>query len=115
MEGKQTLYASIQSSMLMESNRVNHPILDSMKHVAAVLVAKPQDGSYDASVQEVFNLMERLGSTNGYIAKDFEHPRGPSPAINIGIALWPGCDEPQRLRMGSLRAVMTETLPNDRR
>ena len=99
--------------MLNGQHSVNHPILDSMKRIIAVLVAKPKDPTYDAAALKVFQLMEELGDQQKFTAQDYKHPRGPFPAVNFGIALGPGGTEPMRLKMGTRRTRMMATLQKD--
>ncbi len=99
MEGEQM--NDVQSSSLFTFLSVNHPILDQLKRVVAVLVSRPKDPSYDAAASRVFEKMAQEGESATFALKEMSHRRGSFPAINVGISLGPGDRVPRRVGVGN--------------
>ncbi|KAF9527051.1 hypothetical protein CPB83DRAFT_753067, partial [Crepidotus variabilis] len=87
-------------------------ILDSLKRVVAVLVAKAGGDGYDEATNEVFEMLKGLGAGASFSEKETRHLRGQFPAINVGISMGPGGTEPMRVSVKSHEAMMQRLLDN---
>jgi len=91
---------------------INHPILDQLKRIVVVLVAKPKDPSYDSATRRVFEKMTNEGESASFVPKETNHCRGSFPAINVGVSLGPGDNKPRRVSVGK-HDEMVQRLLND--
>ncbi|KAF9529559.1 hypothetical protein CPB83DRAFT_852309 [Crepidotus variabilis] len=90
----------------------SHPVLDSLKRVAVVLVGKINQESYQNATKEVFEGMEACGASAYFSDSESKHKRGKFPAVNVGISLGPGGTKPMRVSVGGHGPMMQRLIDN---
>ncbi|KAF8958201.1 hypothetical protein BDZ97DRAFT_1668818, partial [Flammula alnicola] len=87
-------------------------VVDSKGRVAAAFVGRPNDPSFVASSEAVYDAMEEEGETAGFQPKTAPHRRGHFTAVNVGVTHGQGTDHPVYLDNHQHTAMMGRLVSN---
>ncbi|KAJ7179980.1 hypothetical protein C8R43DRAFT_1117322 [Mycena crocata] len=90
----------------------SRPIIDAKGRIVAVLAGQPRDPTYAAAASAVFAAMNQERAAAQFPAALSKQPRGPFPALNIGLFYGKGQRVPSRLRNGTYGALLQRLIGN---
>ncbi|KAJ7157520.1 hypothetical protein C8R43DRAFT_1125210 [Mycena crocata] len=95
----------------------SQPIVDARGRIVAVLAGQPRDETYAAAAAAAYSSLTKERASAHFPASLSKQPRGPFPALNVGLTYGKGQRVPSRLATGIHSALLQRLIgdPNIKR